>query len=70
MSTPVNLNKARKARARAAKKARADANAVTFGLTRTDRQAAQGENSRQTRELDAKVLDMPRKRADGDPEKP
>ena len=70
MSTPVNLNKARKARARAAKKARADANTVTFGLTRADRQAAQAENSRQTRELDAKVLDMPRKRADGDPEKP
>ena len=70
MSTPVNLSKARKARARAAKKARADANAVTFGLTRADRQTAQAQNSRQARELNAKVLDMPRKGADGDPEKP
>ncbi|MEL6887839.1 MAG: DUF4169 family protein [Pseudomonadota bacterium] len=70
MSAPVNLNKARKARARAAKKVRADANAVTFGMTKVDRKTALAENSRQTRELDAKVLDMPRKRADGDPEKP
>ena len=37
MSDIVNLNKARKARARADKKARADANAVKFGRTKVEK---------------------------------
>ena len=36
---PINLNKARKARARADAKARADENAVKFGRTKGERQA-------------------------------
>jgi len=38
MTTPINLNKARKARARADDKARADANAVKFGRSKAARQ--------------------------------
>ena len=37
MSDIVNLNKARKARARADKKARADANAVKFGRMKAEK---------------------------------
>jgi Domain of unknown function (DUF4169) len=59
MSAPVNLNKVRKARARAAKKARADANAVAFGLTKATKDRAKSENSRTTRDLDGKALETP-----------
>ncbi|WP_147104797.1 DUF4169 family protein [Tateyamaria sp. syn59] len=54
MSTPVNLNKARKARARAEKKARADANAVTFGLTKAEKERVKKDNERAKRDLDGK----------------
>lgn len=37
MSDPVNLNKARKERARAEDKARADANALKYGRTKAER---------------------------------
>lgn len=57
MSTPINLNKARKVRARAEKTARGDANAVTFGLKKSDRERAQRENSRTARALDEKTLE-------------
>ena len=70
MSTPINLNKARKARARADRKARADANAVAFGLTKSQKTAAQVENARKARKLDGKAVEMPRNGADADPEKP
>ncbi|WP_299686430.1 DUF4169 family protein [uncultured Tateyamaria sp.] len=70
MSTPINLNKARKARARAENKARADANAVTFGLTKADKRSAQVENAREARKLDGQALEMPRKGADDGSEKP
>lgn len=36
-SGPINLNKARKSRARARKKAQADANAVRFGRSRSEK---------------------------------
>ena len=39
MSKPVNLNKARKARARDAAKKRADQNAVAFGRTKAEKDA-------------------------------
>lgn len=57
MSTPINLNKARKARARAEKSARGDANALTFGLNKAERAKAKKENARTARALDAKALD-------------
>jgi hypothetical protein len=37
MVTPVNLNKARKARDRAAKRAEADGNAAHFGRTKAEK---------------------------------
>lgn len=48
MSHPVNLNKARKARDRAAEKAQADANALKHGRTKAERllEAAQAEKAR------------------------
>lgn len=52
MSKPVNLNKHRKAKARAEKRAEADANAVRYGQSKADkaRDAAQAEKA--TRHLD------------------
>lgn len=49
MTTPINLNKARKTRDRAAEKATADTNAAKFGRTKAQRvleaaQAAQADN--------------------------
>ena len=46
--SPINLNKARKARDRAAEKAQADENAVRFGRTKAQRvlEAAQAEQAR------------------------
>jgi hypothetical protein len=49
---PVNLNKARKAKARAEKTARADANAVKFGRTKNQRQADKARNAREETLLD------------------
>ncbi len=57
MSAPINLNKVRKARARAEKSARGDANALTFGLNKAVRARAKVENARTARTLDAKALD-------------
>ncbi|MEQ6203313.1 DUF4169 family protein [Sulfitobacter sp. HNIBRBA2951] len=52
MSTPINLNKVRKDRARADAKARADENAVKFGLTKVQKKAAQQQRDTDTRSLD------------------
>lgn len=70
MSTPINLNKVRKARARAEKKARADANAVTFGLTKAEKDRAKRENSRSARELDGKAAETSPYGANGNDKKP
>ncbi|GHD99647.1 amidase [Defluviimonas sp. 20V17] len=53
MAEPVNLNKARKARARAEKRAQADGNAVKFGRTKAEKKIdkARAEKARAT--LDA-----------------
>lgn len=59
MSTPINLNKARKSRARAEKSARADANAVAFGRPKSEREHAKRENSRVARDLDGKARETP-----------
>jgi len=50
--TPINLRRARKARARAAARARADENAVRHGLTGGARRADEAERDRAARALD------------------
>ena len=47
-NSPINLNKVRKARDRAAEKAQADANAVKFGRSKAERllDAARAEKAR------------------------
>lgn len=53
VSGPINLNRARKARARAAERGRADANAALHGLTPAERRAAAAEAARHRRRVDA-----------------
>lgn len=53
MSTPINLNKARKARARRDKQARADENAVKFGRTKAQKTREAAIKECQTRAIDA-----------------
>lgn len=48
----VNLNRARKARDRAASKSEAAVNRVSHGLTRSQREAARADRERQARLLD------------------
>ncbi len=52
MAQPVNLNKARKARAKSERKTKADANALKHGRARAER------------ERDTKVADQARRRLD------
>ena len=59
MTTPINFNKARKARARAAKKARADTNAVAYGRSKAERDLAEKQQEAAKRALDQKRLDRP-----------
>ncbi len=49
----VNLRQARKTRARDARRAQADANAVSFGRTKVERQTTEAERERAIRTLDA-----------------
>jgi hypothetical protein len=53
----VNLNKARKARARAEAKTAAAANRVKFGRTKADRDLAAAREDKARQELDAKRRD-------------
>jgi hypothetical protein len=53
MTTPVNLNKARKARAKTARKQAADENAVKHGLTKTQRDLNRAKADRAVSQLDA-----------------
>ena len=53
MSEIVNLNKARKARARADGKARADANAVKFGRTKAKKSLDKANADKARSDLDA-----------------
>ena len=52
MNTPVNLNKVRKARARAEKRARADENAVKFGRSKADKDRDRMMSERAVHKLD------------------
>ena len=53
MTKPVSLNKVRKARARAEKRALADQNAVKFGRSKIEKDADRSEVLRAARLLDA-----------------
>jgi hypothetical protein len=53
MSDIVNLNKARKAKARATKKARADANAAKFGRTKAEKTLERAKADKAHSDLDA-----------------
>ena len=57
MAEIVNLNRARKARDKAAAKADAAANRVTHGLTRAQRHTAKAERDRASRLLDQSKLE-------------
>ncbi len=57
MAEIVNLNKVRKARAKAAADELAKNNRVQFGRTRQEKEAAQREVKQQTRDLEGKKLD-------------
>ncbi len=50
--SPINLNRARKARARAEARWRADANAVKFGRSKAERLLAAAQNEKAHRMLD------------------
>ncbi|WP_371224120.1 DUF4169 family protein [Roseovarius sp. 2305UL8-3] len=52
MAQPVNLNRVRKEKARAEKKARADTNAVAFGRTKAQKTAEKAKTDAQVRALD------------------
>ena len=55
--TPIKLNKARKARAKAQRRAQADENAVKFGRSKVEKTRDTAENKRSASELDRKKLD-------------
>ncbi|WP_371879535.1 DUF4169 family protein [Nannocystis punicea] len=57
MGDVINLNRYRKAKARAEKEQKAEANRVRHARTRTEKQAVQRELDRQSTELDGKRLD-------------
>ncbi|NOD63250.1 MULTISPECIES: DUF4169 family protein [unclassified Ruegeria] len=57
MGKPVNLNRYRKEKARAEKKARADQNAVAFGRTKAEKEIAKFEQDKLKRDLDKRELD-------------
>ncbi|MGC3937670.1 DUF4169 family protein [Roseobacter sp. EG26] len=53
MSTPINLNKVKKERNRASRRARADENAVAFGQTKAQKAALKAKAEKIARNLDA-----------------
>ncbi len=55
--TVVNLNKARKARARDSAKSLAAGNRVAFGRTKAEKAQAQADADRAARQLDGKRLE-------------
>ena len=59
MAEPINLNRARKARARADDKAQAVENRVRFGRTGAEKAAERTEAERRVRELDGARREKP-----------
>lgn len=53
MTTPINLNQARKAKAKADAKATAAENRVKFGLTKAEKTLADARRDKAARDLDA-----------------
>ena len=53
MSKPLNLNKARKERNRASRRARADENAVTFGQSKAQKDLLKAKAEKIARNLEA-----------------
>jgi hypothetical protein len=53
VSTPVNLNRVRKEKARAEAKARADENAVKFGRTKAEKDLEKARAAQARKALDA-----------------
>ena len=52
MAAPVNLNRFRKAKARAGEKARAEANAAAFGRSKSDKAQGKATRDKAARKLD------------------
>ena len=52
MTTPINLNKFRKAKARTDKETRAEANRVKFGLSKAEKQKLKTEQNKATKKID------------------
>ncbi|APZ54831.1 DUF4169 family protein [Salipiger abyssi] len=52
MTTPVNLNRYRKEKARAEKRARADSNAVKFGRSKAEKSSELARKEKAARDLD------------------
>lgn len=59
MSKVTNLNKFRKEKARAAKKARADENIVKFGRTKSEKSLEQAKADKARRDIDGHKRDEP-----------
>ncbi|MBY6134564.1 DUF4169 family protein [Leisingera sp. XS_AS12] len=57
MGKPVNLNRYRKTKARAEKKARADQNAVEFGRSKAEKDLAKARKAQDVRRLDGHKRD-------------
>ncbi|MFK7868843.1 MAG: DUF4169 family protein [Roseobacter sp.] len=53
MSTPINLNKVKKERNRASRKARADENAVSFGQSKSQKELLKAQAEKIARNLEA-----------------
>ncbi len=61
MSEIVNLNRFRKAKARAAERERASENAVKFGRSKLEKSRDKAEKTAEQQRLDGHQLDDPRK---------
>lgn len=59
MGEIVNLRRVRKAKARTEAACRAEANRITFGRTRAEREATEAEKLIEARRLDAHKLEKP-----------
>ncbi|WP_164658913.1 DUF4169 family protein [Tropicibacter sp. Alg240-R139] len=57
MAQPVNLNRFRKDKARAEKKARADQNAVKFGRPKSEKELDRARTDKAARDLDGHKAD-------------
>ncbi len=57
MAKPINLNKARKARARAEKRSQADQNAVKYGRSKSEKAQEAAERSQSVHRIDQHKLD-------------